>query len=200
MNPWQLSADAIVIYNSPWLINTIMRLRMARTTQNPIRITRQTTSISFLIVSHPANRASHRHTANLVSFANIRCARQGTNSLRVYIIGGARPPAPPAREVTTARFLRNPSIAIAGLRDRARVPRWNLTGMSTFSGFDFTVERESTCVVATGQTGQLLSQHCPCKVIVVTPGQEWYHVDWETSCDEVCRDRSTRSFLDDRWG
>lgn len=77
------------------------------------------------------------------------------------IIGSA------AREVTTARFLRNSSIAIAGLRDRARVPRWNLTGMSTFSGFDFTVERESTCVVATGQTGQLLSQRCPRKVIVV---------------------------------
>ncbi|TGZ32158.1 hypothetical protein DBV15_01103, partial [Temnothorax longispinosus] len=129
---------------------------------------RTTNHFDFIARHLTSGKSSHLDTANLGFFLRKPKMRTSKNEFltHAYIIIVSVRFA--AREVTTARFLRNPSIAIAGLRDRARVPRWNLTGMSTFSGFDFTVERESIRVWSrTGQTGQLLSQYCPCKVIVV---------------------------------
>lgn len=134
------------------LIDTITRFKSARYSEHAYSH-RATDHFDF-VAHHLTFRKSSESSIpqNLIFFTNLRRGRQGTNFLRTRISSSCSSVCFTAREVTTARFLRNPSIAIAGLRDRARVPRWNLTGMSTFTGFDFTVERESTCVVATGPT------------------------------------------------
>lgn len=150
----------------------------------PHRFARRFTSGKSSELSIPQN-------SSLSQTSKTRMSKNKFFTHTYIIIGSVRhaaPVSPLVKFITTARFLRNLSIAIAGLRDRARVPRWNLTGMSTFYSFDFTMERESTCVVATGQTGQLLSQHivrAKSSSSVETRGQEQSRADCEMSRNET---------------